>query len=154
MTGRNIDDSTLSRYNQRIGQEGWTLERVRQDIIASQTPQPSPTPTQPVPSPSPVASQPSPSPSPSPTPASRPIAVGGLFKDNVYLVIIPASTQDLPAIAEKARRLGVGSANILQRQEPRGSHVAIGPFQNRGLAEQWSKFLRKGGLDARVYYGK
>ncbi|MEH2447221.1 MAG: hypothetical protein V7K18_15855 [Nostoc sp.] len=79
-----------------------------------------------------------------------------------YYVVIPTTQQELPAIAAKIRQnlgpysqdLGRSGA-VLERTQPRGPHVAIGPFPERFQAQEWNKYLRNIGYgNARVYYGK
>lgn len=72
-----------------------------------------------------------------------------------YYVVIPAKSEELPAIAQSIRQKTRLYGFILQRQSPRGSHVAVGPFGRRTEAEEWNNRLRNLGFgDARVYYGK
>jgi hypothetical protein len=79
-------------------------------------------------------------------------------RSSYYYVAIPARSEDLPAIEDRIRRnLGqsLGNINVLRRNNPRGTHIAVGPFADRGLAEQWNAAIRNAGLgNARVYYGK
>jgi hypothetical protein len=79
-------------------------------------------------------------------------------RSNYYYVAIPARSEDLLAIEDRIKRnLGqsLGSINVLRRNGPRGTHIAVGPFPDRGLAEQWNAAIKNTGLDnARVYYGK
>ncbi|MDZ7966572.1 MAG: hypothetical protein RM368_16600 [Nostoc sp. DedSLP03] len=79
-----------------------------------------------------------------------------------YYVAIPTTSEQLPAIAAQLRQnlsqftqdLG-RSGGVLERTQPRGPHVAVGPFQNRFQAEEWNKYIRNIGYrNARVYYGK
>ncbi len=79
-----------------------------------------------------------------------------------YYVAIPTTSEQLPAIAAQIRQdiarfsqdLGRSGA-VLERTQPRGPHVAVGPFSDRFQAEEWNKYLRnKGYANARVYYGK
>ncbi|MFN6517192.1 MAG: hypothetical protein RMY29_022160 [Nostoc sp. CreGUA01] len=79
-----------------------------------------------------------------------------------YFVAIPTTREDLPAIAAQIRQtlarfsqdLG-RSGGVLERTQPRGPHVAVGPFAGRVQAQEWNKYLRNIGYkDARVYYGK
>ena len=79
-----------------------------------------------------------------------------------YYVVIPTTQQELPAIAEQIRQnlnrfsQGLGrSGAVLERKQPRGPHVAVGPFPERFQAKEWNKYLRNIGYgNARVYYGK
>ncbi|MEA5621758.1 hypothetical protein [Nostoc sp. UHCC 0251] len=79
-----------------------------------------------------------------------------------YYVAIPTTSEQLPAIAEQIRQnlarysQGLGrSGGVLERTQPRGPHVAVGPFSDRFQAEEWNKYLRNIGYrNARVYYGK
>lgn len=70
-----------------------------------------------------------------------------------YYVIIPGSPADLPGIADRVIRLGVRRNAVSQREVPRGAHIAIGPFDNRGEADRWNSYFRAEGMDARVYFG-
>ncbi|MEH2411601.1 hypothetical protein [Nostoc sp.] len=79
-----------------------------------------------------------------------------------YYVAIPTTSEQLPAIAAQIRQnlarfsqdLGRSGA-VLERTQPRGPHVAVGPFSDRFQAEEWNKYLRNIGYrNARVYYGK
>jgi hypothetical protein len=77
-----------------------------------------------------------------------------------YYVIIPGNSQkELLRTQEIIRRNAGQSLNYIEvriRNEPRGSHVAVGPFPQRLSAQQWNDYIR-GTLNlgnARVYYGK
>ncbi|MEH1939034.1 MAG: hypothetical protein V7L01_02290 [Nostoc sp.] len=79
-----------------------------------------------------------------------------------YYVAIPTTSEQLPAIGEQIRQnlarfnqdLG-RSGGVIERTQPRGPHVAVGPFRERFQAEEWNRYLRKLGYsNARVYYGK
>ncbi|MEH2057488.1 MAG: hypothetical protein V7K97_15260 [Nostoc sp.] len=79
-----------------------------------------------------------------------------------YYVAIPTTSEQLSAIAAQIRQniaqfsQGLGrSGGVLERTQPRGPHVAVGPFADRFQAEEWNKYLRNlGYANARVYYGK
>lgn len=75
---------------------------------------------------------------------------------NIYFVAIPANRRELPRIASRVREVaGRTSIDIRERDEPRGAHVLIGPFNHRQEAETWNRYLQKKGLgNARVYYGR
>jgi hypothetical protein len=76
-------------------------------------------------------------------------------KPRLYYVTIPAPSQQLNAIANQIRQNTGRYEIVLERQQPRGSHVAVGPFNKRTDAEQWNTYLRKLGFgNARVYYGR
>ncbi len=130
-TGKLPEVAIVDNYSRRIGEEGWSFDQVRQDIRKAYG--------------TPVAS--------TSQPGSRPTQLTGRFPENAYFVVIPASPGDLPAIAQRVRQLGVSDVNVFQRDAPRGPHVAIGPFQQRSLAEQWNTYFKRAGFDARVYYG-
>ncbi|MEH2300990.1 MAG: hypothetical protein V7K88_18815 [Nostoc sp.] len=75
-----------------------------------------------------------------------------------YYVVIPTTQQELPAIAAKIKQ-SIGDlgrfSRVLSRTQPRGPHVAVGPFPERFQAQEWNKYLRNIGYgNARVYYGK
>ena len=71
-----------------------------------------------------------------------------------YFVIIPSSLESLPSLAGQVVNFGISQELVRQREEPRGPHVIVGPFADRGLAQQWEDYLRNEGLDARVYFEK
>ena len=71
-----------------------------------------------------------------------------------YFVIIPGGLEDLPNIAGQVANLGISQELIRQREAPRGPHVIVGPFSDRGLAQQWENYLRDADLDARVHFEK
>lgn len=70
-----------------------------------------------------------------------------------YYVVIPAGTNELPYISSQVIQLGTPADRVQQRQSPLGPHVAVGPFQDKGLAERWSNYFRDAGLlSSRVIY--
>jgi hypothetical protein len=78
----------------------------------------------------------------SPTPGSR-----------AFYVVVPGSPKDLQGISNQIVRLGdgLGIAQLVQSSTaPRGPHVRVGPFADRGAANRWSRYLRDFGMDARV----
>ncbi|MDZ7962928.1 MAG: hypothetical protein RMY34_34540 [Aulosira sp. DedQUE10] len=76
-------------------------------------------------------------------------------KSSYYYVTIPAKAQDLSAIASRIRQNSGRYDIVVERQQPLGPHVAVGPFAQRSDAERWNDYLRELGFgNARVYYGK
>ncbi|MBD2624941.1 hypothetical protein [Trichormus variabilis] len=74
---------------------------------------------------------------------------------NAYYVIIPSNKNNLRYIAQQIQKNIGRNSNVFQRNQPRGAHIAVGPFSDRSMAEQWNNYLQKSGYgNARVYYGK
>ncbi len=70
-----------------------------------------------------------------------------------YYVVIPTSAANLGNLSNQVIQLGTPPAQVQQRTEPRGPHVAVGPFINRDLANRWNDFYRDAGIpNARVFY--
>jgi len=145
--GGELNGTQLQYYYNQVASKKKTLSDLRADfILARNTASPSPQPSV------------RPTPSPSPVPVTqgdvRPPISGNptTLTQNAYYVIVPGG--DLQDIAKKMVQLGAPAASVQLRQQPRGPHVALGPFQDRRLANQWNTFLRGKGFDARVYYGR
>lgn len=80
------------------------------------------------------------------------------FDSTGYFVVIPAPQRDLQDIEEQVRRLALredqNDLAVQWRNQPRGYHVIVGPFEDREIAERWNRYLKDFGLgNARVYYG-
>ena len=77
-------------------------------------------------------------------------------KKRNYYVVIPQRRKKISQTESKIRHsLGGNIVGVAARKSPRGHHVAVGPFRNRSVAEQWKYYLRSLGLNnGRVYYGK
>lgn len=72
-----------------------------------------------------------------------------------YYVVIPAAYQDLPGISSRLIQLGTPAAQVQNRTQPLGPHVAVGPFSDRSLANQWSNFFRDAGYrSSRVHFDR
>lgn len=70
-----------------------------------------------------------------------------------YYVVIPTPENNLPELSTQIIQLGTPADRVQQRLTPRGPHVAVGPFEDRGLAFQWSRFYRDAGIpNSRVHY--
>ncbi|MBW4596811.1 MAG: SPOR domain-containing protein [Brasilonema angustatum HA4187-MV1] len=83
-------------------------------------------------------------------------------RSSYYYVVLPAKSEELPRYRNEIRSY-IGrnfyaerDVYVIPRLEPRGPHVAVGPFVNRWQAEEWNSYLRKDSRfgNARVYYGK
>ena len=70
-----------------------------------------------------------------------------------YFVVIPTDASNLANLSSQVIQLGTPAAQVQQRTSPRGPHVAIGPFTDRGLANRWNNFYREAGLgNSRVHF--
>lgn len=70
-----------------------------------------------------------------------------------YYVVIPTSQENLAVLSSQVIQLGTPADRVQQRTAPRGPHVAIGPFDNRGLANRWNDFYREAGIpNSRVFF--
>lgn len=70
-----------------------------------------------------------------------------------YYVVIPTSANNLQSLGAQVVQLGTPADRVQMRTEPRGPHVAVGPFADRGLANQWNNFFRDAGLaSSRVFF--
>jgi hypothetical protein len=87
---------------------------------------------------------------PTPLPAAPP--THATASRSGYYVVVPGAQRDLPGLAQQISSLGAPANLIQMRQAPRGTHVAVGPFDDRGVAEDWSRYLADTGLDTRVHY--
>ncbi len=71
-----------------------------------------------------------------------------------YYVVIPSREKNLSTTAQAVQAAGINQRLIQQRNAPRGTHVAVGPFSRRVEASRWSSQLQTEGLNARVYFGR
>lgn len=95
-----------------------------------------------------TADMPPPPATPPTTVAAAPTTAGAPF-----YVVIPAPAQDLPTLTGQLIQLGTPADRVQPSQGGLGPHVAVGPFRDRGLAEQWSGYFRDAGFRAsRVVY--
>ncbi|MBE9139588.1 hypothetical protein IQ254_20705 [Nodosilinea sp. LEGE 07088] len=70
-----------------------------------------------------------------------------------FYVVIPTDTEGLGTVSNQVIQLGTPPDRVQQRTSPRGPHVAVGPFSDRGLANRWNDFYRDAGLsNSRVFY--
>lgn len=79
----------------------------------------------------------------------------GLTTQESYFVLIPAAPIDLQPIAETAVALGVPENSIIIQDLAVNPFVAVGPFANETLAQEWEAYLTQSGISgARVYFGR
>ncbi len=70
-----------------------------------------------------------------------------------YYVVIPTAASNLQTVSAQVIQLGTPVDRVQMRTAPRGPHVAVGPFADRGLANQWNDFYRGAGLSSsRVFF--
>lgn len=108
------------------------------------------------PPPGPTATFPNNAPLPpttvTPPPVSSP-AFGNESLPSGYYVVIPGSMSQLQRLSNQLVELGAPSSLVRPRTAPRGPHVAIGPYSDRGLAQEWNDYLRSAGFaGARVHF--
>jgi type II secretory pathway pseudopilin PulG len=74
---------------------------------------------------------------------------------NYYYVVIPTSLRNLSSLGQEIQQKIGGNISVFPRTQPRGSHIAVGRFQERYYAEQVKDYLKTLGYgNARVYYGR
>ncbi|MGB3404974.1 MAG: hypothetical protein WBA77_19980 [Microcoleaceae cyanobacterium] len=79
----------------------------------------------------------------------------GLATQESYFVLIPAAVIDLQPIAETAIALGVPENSIIIQDLADDPFVAVGPFTNETLAQEWESYFTQSGISgARVYFGR
>lgn len=71
-----------------------------------------------------------------------------------YYVVIPSDEEEISEMAQAVQKAGVNQGLIQKRDAPRGTHVAVGPFNERAEANHWSDELQTQGFNARVYFGR
>ncbi|MEA5616525.1 hypothetical protein VB711_01535 [Cronbergia sp. UHCC 0137] len=72
-----------------------------------------------------------------------------------YFVVIPSTVRSLRSLGDRIQRKIGKNGSVFLRTQPRGAHIAVGPFIDRAEAHQWNSYLQSLGYgDARVYYGK
>lgn len=82
-------------------------------------------------------------------PSAQPVSV----PNAPYYVVIPTDASNLGSLSNQVIQLGTPPDRVQQRTAPRGPHVAVGPFADRGLANRWNDFYHEAGLgNSRVFY--
>lgn len=87
-----------------------------------------------------------------PPPVTTPEIVNARLASGYY-VVIPGSASELQRIANQVVTLGAPNALVHTRTAPRGPHVAVGPYGDRGLAQEWNDYLQNSGIrGARLHF--
>lgn len=84
----------------------------------------------------------------------RPAGSAAPSKSRLYYAVVPGKKEDLASREAQLVWLGISPDAFRIKENPRGLHIAVGPFQTRQEAESWSNYLRSYGMDARVFYGR
>lgn len=72
-----------------------------------------------------------------------------------YYIVIPSHHNNLRSFGTEIRQKISANINVFMRTQPRGAHIAIGPFSDKSEAEIWNSYFQNSGYgNARVYYGK
>ena len=70
-----------------------------------------------------------------------------------YFVVVPSNGMNVETISQYVAQLALDApASGVQVGQHLGSHVRVGPFRDRGTAQNWENYLRAFGMDARVHY--
>lgn len=90
-----------------------------------------------------------------PNPPTQPNFNLGLGNTNGYFILIPSQRNQLVAMAQNIVALGVPSQSVQMQQAASNPFVAVGPFANQQLAQQWENYLKSSGLPrATIYFGR
>ncbi|MBD2141807.1 hypothetical protein H6F39_10620 [Anabaena sp. FACHB-1250] len=72
-----------------------------------------------------------------------------------YYIVIPSHPNNLRSFGTEIRQKISANINVFMRTQPRGAHIAIGPFSDKYEAKIWNSYFQNSGYgNARVYYGK
>lgn len=70
-----------------------------------------------------------------------------------YFVVVPSNGENVQTISQYVAQLALDAPTSgVQIGSHLGSHVRVGPFRDRGTAQNWENYLRAFGMDARVHY--
>ncbi|RZM74432.1 hypothetical protein [Leptolyngbya iicbica] len=87
-----------------------------------------------------------------PPPLTTPAVVQGNLASGYY-VVVPGSSIELQQLANQIVSLGAPSVLVQSRTAPRGPHVAVGPYGDYDIAQEWNNYLRDSGIaGARVHF--
>ncbi|NJP09978.1 MAG: hypothetical protein HC866_11260 [Leptolyngbyaceae cyanobacterium RU_5_1] len=85
---------------------------------------------------------------------ATPTAIPNLANGPHFQVVVPTRPEEFGMITGKMMSMGVKPEAIKAKRAPLGPHLSVGPFAKEDEAESVSRYLRTGGMDARVYYAK
>lgn len=86
-------------------------------------------------------------------PPVRHLIAYGLSNTENYYLLIPSKSKDLALITYKLGLLGVPDKGIQVTETP--ENVAIGPFEEREIAEKWQRYLLDSGfINVDIYFGR
>lgn len=71
-----------------------------------------------------------------------------------YQVVVPTRPEQFATISNRMVSMGIKPEAIQAKRAPLGPHIAVGPIFNENEAESVSRYLRTGGMDARVHYAR
>lgn len=84
--------------------------------------------------------------------SSPSLAMGSGIEERGYFVAIPVNQERSASVIRQLQQSGINNSLIQERTEPRGRHIAVGPFVNRQEASVVDLQIRGVDLDSRVYY--
>ncbi len=85
---------------------------------------------------------------------NSPAPIQDLSRMPHYEVVVPTSPDRYGIVTNKMITMGVRPEAIQAKKAPLGPHVSVGPFLQQSEAESVNRYLRSGGMDARVYYAR
>ncbi len=71
-----------------------------------------------------------------------------------YTVVVPGSQAELSNLYARAVQMGVRQDMMQEKTARQGPYLSIGPFATYQEASQLNRYLRQGGMDARIFYQK
>ncbi|WP_413164018.1 hypothetical protein ACL6C3_30940 [Capilliphycus salinus ALCB114379] len=79
----------------------------------------------------------------------------GLSETERYFVLIPTQPADINIVANDVVALGAPAESVIVQDLAVDPFVAVGPFANQNLAEEWEDYFIDAGIPgAQVYFGK
>lgn len=78
----------------------------------------------------------------------------GVVQGSHYQVVVPIRPDQFATVSTRMISMGIKPEAIQAKRAPLGPHIAVGPIFNESEAESVSRYLRTGGMDARVYYAR